>query len=112
MRALSSGGRPWTSCSDVALVSAVRETMIPLALRRDDDDFYPPCRIGQLGFHSGARRRVAARHPGVPRFVHAGEVRQVGDVDGGAEDAGFVAAGFGQQAVDMTQHLAGLALDV
>jgi hypothetical protein len=44
--------------------------------------------------------------------VHAGEVRHVGDVDLAAQDAGLVAAGFGQQAVDVAQHFAGLAGDV
>jgi hypothetical protein len=36
----------------------------------------------------------------------------VGDVDLAHQDAGLVAAGFVQQAVDVAQHFAGLAFDV
>ena len=68
--------------------------------------------LGQLGFHGGARRRAAGGHPFVPDRVHAGEVLHVGEEDLARQDAGLVAAGLGQQAVDMAQHFAGLAVDV
>ena len=84
-----------------------------LSARRDNGNFHQQILRGQTRFNGGTCRRVAFGCPGVPHFVHAGEVSlDVRQPDLRSEDAGFVQAGLGQEVVDLGQHLSGLALDV
>jgi len=66
--------------------------------------------LRELGLYGRASRRAVGRNPGVPHGVHAGEIGvDVLEPDLGGEQTGFVDAGIGQKAVDLGEHLTGLA---
>src|SRR5699024_4934795 len=107
----------WQQCSVFTTAVACthrREVRTTLArLRSDDLDLHPHLRGIQAGLHRGARRRGTRSDPGVPFGVHAGVVSvDIAQIQGGGQDAGLVAAGLGQQAVNGGEGLAGLLADV
>ncbi len=79
----------------------------------DDVHFHQDVRLGQLGFDGGATRGGALGGPFVPGAIHALEVQgDVAQEDGHHQDVLLVAAGLGEEFVDVGQGLAGLLVDV
>ena len=70
-----------------------------------------PAGTRQRRDHGRARRRIGLVDPFVPGGVHAGEILDIGEENLAHQDARFVAASFGQQAVDVAEHFARLGFD-
>src|SRR5258705_7178358 len=79
---------------------------------RDGHDLDQIFRRREPRLDGGPCRRVGRIDPGIPGGVHVGVGAHVGDVHGGGEELGLVAADRRQRLVDLLEDLLGLALGV
>lgn len=67
--------------------------------------------ISKARLDGRAGRRVVFCDPSVPSFVHGGEPRHVGEVDGDADQVVLGDAGLRQRVIEAEQNFLGLHLD-
>src|SRR5207249_9701185 len=77
---------------------------------RDGHDLDQIFRRREPRLDGGPCRRVGRIDPGIPGGVHVGVDAHVGDVHGGGEELGLVAADRRERLVDLFEDLLGLAL--